>query len=203
MRRLTHPVFTITNNGPISLLLAFHNTSMPHGRDHFKQHVDKKRFNIDLFQKIENCNNGHKMKMYFHFDPTKKTLFSFIDISETRDVIIASVLLFILSIIHQFFYCLVRFIPKLPKKKIPEYEEIGGSVQDEETGIFKKITIPKFVWYFVKPIAYLIQLVLGYFLMLIIMSYNAGYFISIVTGTVLGWSVFSMSRNIEPENCCQ
>lgn len=209
MRRLTHPIFTIKNE-TISLLLAYHNSSVPHGNMHFRAHTYSKNLRINLFEEMNHCHDNHEgnhqMKMYFNFDLPKEVLFEFININDNIRLIIACIILFILSIIHQFLYCIVRFTPKIPKKKerAEYYEDIEGSVQDEEENtIFKKFTCPKAVWYIVKPIAFLFQLILGYFLMLLLMSYQAGFFIAIVVGNVLGWTVFSMSNNIEPENCCQ
>eukprot|EP00761_Pharyngomonas_kirbyi_P003528 gb/GECH01003532.1/.p1 GENE.gb/GECH01003532.1/~~gb/GECH01003532.1/.p1 ORF type:complete len:162 (+),score=18.22 gb/GECH01003532.1/:1-486(+) len=54
-----------------------------------------------------------------------------------------------------------------------------------------------------KPVIFMIQFTLSYFLMLIAMSFNGGIFIAVILGNVVGYTLFSLKRNVPPEDCCE
>jgi hypothetical protein len=52
--------------------------------------------------------------------------------------------------------------------------------------------IPIFLQYALKPVAFAMQLGMGYFLMLILMTYNFWLFVSMVVGNTVGYLIFSI-----------
>jgi copper transporter 1 len=167
----------------------------------FRKHVAHFIMDINLFDPSQcpSMNMDHSMKMYFHFDVMNYVLFQFWHTNDWVTMTVTCLACFALALINQILFFIVRYRP-LSDSKQSEYEELEGNVQVES--LPKRFLKNPYLWYVVKPIVYLFQITLGYFMMLIVMSYNAGFFISIVVGSVVGWSIFSLRNNVEPEECC-
>eukprot|EP01080_Neovahlkampfia_damariscottae_P009880 gene9880-2202_t len=213
-------------NETISILLAFNNQTKPHGPNHhLMKHQRSILFNLNLFLKSKchqhsNHDSMSMMKMYFHFDLKNVLLLPFLKTNSIFDNLLVNFILLLVSILNQFFFFIVRMKPnnifKVSKdgnvqshhhnqndEQEDHYEIENENLISFDEKMNDKFQISKYWWYLIKPIVLFFQSTLSYLLMLIIMTYNIGFFISIVFGNALGWALFNMRSNIEPQQCCQ
>ncbi|EFC50057.1 predicted protein [Naegleria gruberi] len=138
------------------------------------------------------------MQMYFVATATvPHLLFETVQITEGWQYALAIIICFILSVFNQFLVFLVKRKVTIPKKKD---DDEFRDVDDHKRKARKRYMA--YAWYIAKPIIYLFQNGLGYLLMLVTMTYNVGLFLAVIAGNTVGWTVFSMTSNIVPEDCC-
>ncbi|KAF0977159.1 hypothetical protein FDP41_003812 [Naegleria fowleri] len=111
--------------------------------------------------------------------------------------LLAILICFGLSIFNQFLVFLVKRKVTIPK--INDEDEYRNLENNKKKRRKKMIA---YSWFILKPLIYLVQNGLGYLLMLVTMTYNMGLFLAVVAGNTVGWTIFSMSSNIVPEDCC-
>ena len=116
---------------------------------------------------------GHKDSFYFGID-YDTMIFSFL---KNRD----NITVYIFTLVFVFLMSLfLEFLGHLLREKM-KYKTTGM----------------KLVYYFVKIFSFAFHLGLSYIIMLALMSYNVGIFLSVVFGHVFGFCVFSLKNSIE------
>ncbi|KAL9646569.1 hypothetical protein ABK040_006563 [Willaertia magna] len=141
---------------------------------------------------------NHSMPMYFvNRIEVYNLLWENLNITEWWHYTLAIIIVFLISILNQFFIWIIRRQVKLPSIKDEKMVDLIEKDHKKKRG--SKLS---YLWYIVKPTVFLLQNGLSYMLMLIAMSYNVGIFLAIVVGSTVGWTLFSLRSGIVPEDCC-
>ena len=140
----------------------------------------------------------HMMPMYFvNTYQVSHLLFEPVIITEWWHYMLAIIICFGLSVFNQFLVYLVKRKVVYPKVKS---DDDLRDYDDNKRRQRKRYMA--YAWYGLKPLIFLFQNTLGYLLMLVTMTYNMGLFMAVVAGNAVGWTIFSMTSNIVPEDCC-
>jgi hypothetical protein len=215
IKSTTFPTIQLKNE-TISLLIAFNNSTRPHGPNHhLMKHHQKMMVNMNFFRSskchVHTGDDSMMMKMYFHLDLKNIVLFSFWKTESLFGNLLTCFILFLFSFFNQFLYFIVRLKPKTYLKDYFTINQ-GSKENNEEDYLlnpYDQVATPnhfkisKYWFYLIKPIVLFFQSSFSYLLMLVIMTYHVGFFFSIIVGSTIGWTVFNMTSNVEPDPCCQ
>lgn len=168
-----------------------HNKNKPQHTNTNHSHLKMAELEASLYGM--NHNMTHEMPMYFvNSIMLHNFMFKGLMVHKWWQYMLTLIIIFILAVFNQFMYSIIRRkIPTLPK---------GDYVSLDDSTRMQKFST--YAWYFVKPTLFLFQNTLSYMLMLMVMSFNMGVFLSVVLGTTVGWTIFSMRSNIPPPEEC-
>ncbi|XP_034047564.1 probable low affinity copper uptake protein 2 [Thalassophryne amazonica] len=143
------------------------------------------------------------MSMTFYVSSSVQLLFDFWDVNNPAGMVLSVFVVLLLS----FFYELLKVfrqsmnLPQMAPLRTPykvppscSSPEMHGTTSESslapiETGL--TTADPKNSWltHFVQTILHMLQVILGYLLMLCVMSYNTWIFLAVIAGSVLGYFI--------------
>ncbi|XP_034968704.1 protein SLC31A2 [Zootoca vivipara] len=135
------------------------------------------------------------MQMFFYFSDKVVLLFDFWKTHTPAGMVLSVLVIMLLAVLYEFI--------KVGKAKVLQYTmpSIASSISQEtlreperasiNTGLEQLSSTPKnwFSWHVVQTLLHVVQVVLGYLVMLAVMSYNVWIFLGVIAGSAIGYYI--------------
>ncbi|CAI5794367.1 low affinity copper uptake 2 [Podarcis lilfordi] len=136
------------------------------------------------------------MQMFFYFSDKVVLLFDFWKTHTPAGMVLSVLVIMLLAVLYEFI--------KVGKAKVLQYTmppSIASSISQEtlreperasiNTGLEQLSSSPKnwFSWHVVQTLLHVVQVVLGYLVMLAVMSYNTWIFLGVIAGSAIGYYI--------------
>ncbi|KAI3383502.1 hypothetical protein SNEBB_007503 [Seison nebaliae] len=135
------------------------------------------------------------MKMYFHGGIDDTILFNGWKCKTDVTFGLSCLLIVLIGVLYEGIKFLRRYI----------YNRHNRALKREQVDLIQQSYIRKQfdVHHLIQTLLLVVQFTIGYFLMLIAMTYNTYLFISVVIGVMLGYFITGVERRMEyVEDCC-
>ncbi|XP_032993794.1 probable low affinity copper uptake protein 2 [Lacerta agilis] len=135
------------------------------------------------------------MQMFFYFSDKVVLLFDFWKTHTPAGMVLSVLVIMLLAVLYEFI--------KVGKAKLLQYTmpSITSSISQEtlreperasiNTGVEQLSSTPEnwFSWHVVQTLLHVVQVVLGYLVMLAVMSYNMWIFLGVIAGSAIGYYI--------------
>ncbi|XP_077163208.1 protein SLC31A2 isoform X1 [Paroedura picta] len=135
------------------------------------------------------------MPMYFFFSDKVVLLFDFWNVHSPAGMVLSVLIIMLLSVLYEAIKVgrakllqrtMPALAPSLSQETLEEPE--GASVN---TGVERLASNSQklFLWHSTQTLLHVVQVVLGYLVMLAVMSYNVWIFLGVIVGSAIGYYV--------------
>ncbi|CAF0755158.1 unnamed protein product [Rotaria sp. Silwood1] len=180
-----------------------------HDTNHYHHHMDASKKESNTMK--HNCHKTNDdysmMKMYFHTDFIETILFESWKVTSLSIFICSWIFIFILGILYEEIREIRLYLEEKQlidrpissnERNEPELECMNIETIESTRHIKQKIP-PRYSERALHSILYAIQLILGYILMLIVMTFNVYLFLAIIFGIGTGHLLYTCNRIIPPK----
>ncbi|KAF7240967.1 putative low affinity copper uptake protein 2 [Varanus komodoensis] len=132
--------------------------------------------------------------MHFFFSDKVVLLFDFWNVHSPGGMVLSVVVVLLMAVLYEavkvgkakLLQCAVPAIaPSVSQETLREPERASVSTATEQ-----QLTLPRrkwFLWHVAQSLLHIVQVVLGYLVMLAVMSYNTWIFLGVIVGSTLGY----------------
>ncbi|KAH0615537.1 hypothetical protein JD844_004920 [Phrynosoma platyrhinos] len=135
------------------------------------------------------------MPMHFYFSDKVILLFDFWNVHSPAGMVLSVVVIMLLAVLYEAIkvgkvkliqHTMPIIPPSISQETLQEPER--GSIN---TGTTHLTSTPKiqFPWHVAQTLIHVVQVVLGYLVMLAVMSYNSWIFLAVIAGSAIGYYV--------------